>query len=98
MRCAECPAPQLLPRSQPAAVAYLKCATQWRMGFAGRSGLDYTACIQTIKLARRRWRREAPDDPFVTTPLAELMDDLQIIESAKLQADNEKREQDRAQP
>lgn len=35
------------------------------------------------------------DDPLVTTPLADIMNDIQIIESAMLQADHERREKER---
>ncbi|MDR3389922.1 MAG: DUF1799 domain-containing protein [Rudaea sp.] len=94
-RCAECPAPLLLPESQVGIAAYIKCGTQWRTGFSGRTGLDYPACIQTLKIYRRELRKELPDDPLVTTPLADLMNDMQVIESAMLQADHEKREAER---
>jgi hypothetical protein len=92
VRCDKCPAPNLLPEVQAAAGAYIQCSTQWRTAFAGRSGLDYPACIQILKLHRRHWRREIPDDPIVTTPLAELMQDIQIIEAASLQADSDRRD------
>lgn len=91
VRCDECPAPLVLPDAQPGIAAYIKCGTQWRNTFGGRTGLDYPACIQTLKLARREWRKDTPHDPLVTLPLAALIDDLQIIESAMLTADSERR-------
>jgi hypothetical protein len=95
VRCAECPAPLLLPESQPGVAAYIKCSTQWRMGFGGRTGLDYPACIQMLKINRAQWRKDMPNEALVKTPLAELLDDLQVIESAMLQADAERRETER---
>jgi hypothetical protein len=94
VRCDECPAPPLLPTARPGVAAYVKCSTQWRNTFGGRTGLDYPACIQILKLARRAWRREAPDDPLVKRPLSALMEDLQIIESAMLAADAERRDRE----
>lgn len=96
VRCAQCPVPTVLPDNHAGVAAYLQCATQWRASFAGRTGLDYPACIQVLKLHRRHWRIEHPDDPVVTTPLSELMQDLQVIESAILESDNERRDAEEA--
>ncbi|HZP85867.1 MAG TPA: DUF1799 domain-containing protein [Burkholderiales bacterium] len=84
----------MLPELHASIAAFMQCATQWRSGFGGRTGLDYPACIQILKLHRRRWRHESPDDPIVTTPLSELIADIQIIEAAMLRVDNERREQE----
>ena len=85
----------LLLESQPGIAAYIKCSTQWRVGFGGRTGLDYPACIQTLKLYRRQLRKSVPADPLVTTALADIINDVQVIESAMLQADSERRESER---
>lgn len=86
--CEGCPAPQLLAECLPAVRAYLVCATQWRVGMGGRTGLDYQAC--RIPLEAHRARLQLPDD-------AELWEDLQVIEHAFLDADAEQRERERAQ-
>jgi hypothetical protein len=82
-RCTECPAPTLLPESEPAIAAYLACSTQWRAGSGGRTGLDYPAC----ELATRALR-----DRLALAPWPELLPDLQLIEHAILQCDREHRE------
>lgn len=76
--------------------AYLAVQTQWRFGGMGtRTGLDYGACIHRLSLALPRWQREGgPHDAFAGLGVDELMDDVQIIEAALLEADAEKRERD----
>lgn len=90
-RCAECPAPHLLPESQPGVAAYMKCATQWRVGFGGRVGLDYTACMDVLRRNFPRWSQAAEFDGITVD---DLFDDLQVIEHAMLGADCEKRERE----
>lgn len=95
VRCPECPAPGVLPDNHAGVAAYLQVKTQWRPSFSGRSGLDYPSCIQILKLHRRHWRADYPQDPVVTTPMSELMQDLQVIESAILTADAERQADER---
>jgi len=73
----------------------MKCATQWRVGFSGRVGLDYTACMGVLRRGLRLWREQWPE--FADLTADELFDDLQVIENAMLGADNEKRERDEAE-
>jgi len=55
------------------------CATQWRVGMSGYTGLDYTAvlaCIRQLRLPRNQ---------------AEIMfDDVRLMERAALKAMNKK--------
>jgi hypothetical protein len=98
-RCAECPAPRLLPDCQPGVVAYQVCATQWRQGFAGRTGLDYPACIATLQLYLPRWQQAEAGQgggAFGALEVGDLMEQVQCIEVAMLEADEERRERDRA--
>lgn len=95
VRCPECPAPTLLPESQPAVAAYMKCATQWRVGFSGRVGLDYTACMDVLRRNFPRWREQHPQFEGITVD--DVFDDLQVIEQAMLGADNEARERGEAE-
>jgi len=97
-RCKECPAPRLLPEAQPGYVAFQYCATQWRhAGMAGvRTGLDYTACIARIERALPRWL-ESGGEVFAPHTVDSLMDDLQIMERATLQADADRRDREAAE-
>lgn len=85
-RCAECPAPTLLPEAAPGAVGYALVRTQWRVGASGRTGLDYNACAWTW--AANRERLQLPPD-------AELLEDVTVVEHAMLQADAERAERQR---
>jgi len=75
--------------------AFLAVLTQWRHGFAGRTGLDYSACITVLAMHLPRWRRESPG-AFKGLRVPDLMEDLQIIERALLTADEERREEEEA--
>lgn len=57
--------------------------TQWRIGAAGRTGLDYTACGWTWAAHRERY--QLPPD-------GDLMQDVTVLEHAMLQADHEYRD------
>lgn len=81
-RCAECPAPTLLPECVPAVHAYQTCSTQWRVGANGRTGLDYPAC--RIAITGLRGLIDLP-------PWPELLRDMQVIERAFLTCDSEQR-------
>ena len=81
-RCDNCPQPPVLPEAQTAVAAYLVCATQWRVGMGGRTGLDYAGCRVALDA-----HNDGPDPPF--TPLSEVLQHLQIIEHAVLACDRE---------
>lgn len=95
--CAEaCPRPQLLPENLPALLAFYACETQWRTGFDGKTGLDYSACITTLTLYLPPWQAEADSsDAIKAMDVAALMDDLRTIERALLDAWAEKAEKDK---
>lgn len=93
VRCASCPQPRLLPDCQAGVAAYMTVSTQWRAGFGGRYGLDYTACIATLELHWKRWRKSAA---FAGRSLGDVLEDVQIIERAMLDADAEKRDEEEA--
>ncbi len=60
---------------------FMEMGTQWRAGFGGRIGLDYTAVITTLRLhavARKR--------------AVEIMDDLRVMEFAALEYEAKRRE------
>lgn len=95
-RCPECPAPTLLPESQPGYAAYLACSTQWRVGHSGRTGLDYTACYSLLDRRLPTWK-ETAGDAFAEATVDSLMTDIQIVEFSTLRADAHRREQDKAQ-
>ena len=54
---------------------FLRCQTQWRVGMGGIIGLDYTSVLEMIKLY-------GIEDSVV------MVENIQIIESAALQAMN----------
>ena len=56
---------------------FLRCQTQWRVGIRGIIGLDYTSVLEMIKLY-------GIEDSVV------MIEKIQIIESAALQAINKK--------
>ena len=53
---------------------FLRCQTQWRVGMSGIIGLDYTSVIEMIKL-------------YSKDSIA-MLENIQIIEAAALQAFN----------
>jgi hypothetical protein len=70
--------------------------TQWNVGGLGqRTGLRYEACIPRLELALPRWQQ---DDPrmFGDLSVADLIDDVQVIEAALLAADAERHAAERA--
>ncbi len=82
----------------PAVRAFDLCETQWRVGFAATTGLDYTACVAALALYLPHWQAEAAaDDPLQHCTVPALMDDLRIIERAMLDAwaERDKAERDR---
>lgn len=86
-RCADCPAPTLLPEAIVPVLAYQLVRTQWRIGAAGRTGLDYPAC---------GWAWAANRDRLQLPPDADLLEGVAVIEHAVLQADAERHAADRA--
>lgn len=86
----DCPAPPLLAENEPIVRAYYACNTQWRVGMAGRTGLDYPACQAAVDAQRDRLQLPA---------WSEVFSGLQTIEHAMLSAEHElrERERDRAQ-
>lgn len=82
----------MLPENVPVLRAYEVCATQWRVSFAGATGLDYPACLATLDRYLPRWAKELPTaDP---RDALDLLDDLRVIEQALLTAwaDNAERD------
>lgn len=78
--------------------AYLAVQTQWRHGGMGsRTGLDYGACIDRLALALPRWQGDGAG-AFAGLTVDDLMGDVQIIETGLLEADSEKREQNKTEP
>ncbi len=88
VRCEACPAPQLLPEATGGVLAYLMVATQWRIGMGGRTGLDYTAALAVIDRNRAKFKRLGG--------ARQAFADVQTIEHAFLDADSERREQEKA--
>jgi len=54
---------------------FLRCQTQWRVGMSGIIGLDYTSVVEMIKL-------------YLVEDTVAMLENLQIIEAAALQALN----------
>lgn len=91
----QCPEPRLLPEAQPAVAAFLKVHTQWNVGGLGqRTGLRYESVIATLERVLPVWQA---DDPaaFGDRTVTDLLDDVQIIETAMLGADDERRKAER---
>lgn len=84
---ATCPRPQLLPECLPAMLAHGVCETQWRYGFSGATGLDYTACLASLTVYLPQWQAGAAEhDAIHDMDVPTLMDDLRTIERALLDA------------
>lgn len=67
------------------------------MGFAGATGMDYTACIATLQLYLPQWRRAAPPgDPIHDIEVPALLDDLRVIEQALLATWADRAERERS--
>lgn len=77
--------------------AFAACATQWRQGFTGRTGLDYAGCVAALTALAPLWRAAAQeagrDEEAAACEIGALLQDVQIIERAMLQADDERRAQ-----
>lgn len=84
----------MLPEAQPGVIAYVCCQTQWRAaGLGSRIGLDYTACIRLLETYLPTWQaegaRSTEPNPFAALTVADLMQDVQVIEHALIEADQE---------
>lgn len=92
-RCAECPAPKLLPDALPAVAAYGRCGTQWRYaahGFGSRlTGLDYTACRPAVADMLRKIRGAGV---VLDVDVGDVMEDLHAIEIGVLSVQQERLE------
>lgn len=71
---------QVWPDTAAALALFSRLGTQWRIGMAGATGLDYTAALAL--LARKRLDPGAED---------ELFEDIRVMESAALAAMRAKR-------
>jgi hypothetical protein len=81
--------PSLIPEAVPAAAAYQTVQTQWRRaGMTGvRVGLDYAACLPVLRLQRDRWTADGVECAISE---AELLEDVQVVEMAILEVDQER--------
>jgi len=70
---------EVWPENWPAFKLFCKLGTQWRVGPAGASGLDYTALLAIM--ARMALTDDEHDNLF---------DDIQVLERAALEAMNQK--------
>lgn len=95
-RCKDCPAPTLLPESQPGYAAFLACSTQWRYSHNGRTGLDYSACYALLDRQLPAWRAASPG-AFEGCTVDALMADVQVVEWSTLHADGQRRQREREQ-
>lgn len=77
-------------------MAYIACNTQWQYaGMGARCGLRYEGCTALLREYLPGWQQ---DTAFAGVELADLMRGLQIIESATLEADAERRARAAASP
>lgn len=91
----QCPEPRLLPDAQPGVAAFLKVHTQWNVGGLGqRTGLRYESVIATLERVLPAWQAD-DSEPWVQCTVEGLLSDIQVIETAMLSADEERREAER---
>lgn len=64
---------EIWPENVDSLTLFMRVQTQWRVGPAGPSGLDYAGVSSALRLMRSR-------------PSPELFDDLQAMETAALRA------------
>lgn len=86
--------PSLLADAVPGALAYDAVSTQWRRAGMGgqRTGLDYAACLPVLQGLLDGW---AADGHALQLGVAELLDDVQVMEAAILEVDMERAEHHR---
>lgn len=85
--CADCPRPKLLTEAVPGMLAYLSVSTQWRFSPSGMpTGLAYGDCLPVIERQARRLSTDCGQELTVD----DLMDDVQVIERATLDAMRER--------
>lgn len=80
-KCNDCAEPNLLPEAEPVIDLFLAAQTQWRVGMAGATGLDYAGVEALARL------RGTPLDP-------ETFASLQVCEYAALQAMSEQQKRE----
>lgn len=61
------------PDTEPAIFTFIQLRTQWRMGFSGPVGLDYTAAETLMRIRR-----------VPASKRADLLDDLRVMEDEAL--------------
>lgn len=74
---------EIMPANWEATQTFVRCQTQWRVGMAGPTGLDYPAVETVMRLL-------GVEDP------ADCFDRLQIIEAESLRIYADRRAADRA--
>jgi hypothetical protein len=90
-----CPEPQLLREAWPGVCAFLLVHTQWIVGGMGqRTGLNYASVLPLLERRLPQWQASDPETWGALT-VDDLLDDVQVIESAMLSADAERREAER---
>lgn len=70
---------EVWPENHAAFTLFCKLQTQWRVGMGGPTGLDYNVLLAL--LARMKLKAEAHEEMFL---------DVRVMESAALEAMNEK--------
>lgn len=92
----------MLPGNVLAVRSLRACDTQWRVGFAGATGLDGAACAALIERLLPKWTRELQqlklaneDDALMHYTVADALEDLHVLERATLEAWRERREAER---
>ncbi len=85
-----------MPEAQRGAAAFLLVHTQWNVGGLGqRTGLRYESVLSTIERTLPAWQDDDPGT-WAGVTVAELFADVQVVESAMLGADAERRQAERA--
>jgi len=71
--CGQCPRPVLYAQNVVVFNLFTRCLTQFRSGFSGPTGLDYSGVMQVMKMTG-------------IEPTEQLFNDLQTLEYAYLEA------------
>lgn len=81
-----------MPDAQAGIAAYLVCSTQWNVaGMGGRTGLRYEGCIAVLERYLPHWQVEQPT-VWQDITIVDLLQDIQILESALIAGWGEKAE------
>lgn len=70
-------------------MAYRACDTQWRVGVNGATGLDGAACVALLERMLPKWRKQ---DALDDVDMADVLEDLHVIELATLESWREQRD------